>query len=77
MFQTKSLLKSSNISTGKIIIVELKLISVSFTIINLFLLVYPEPIAYVHSYEKITYVLKKKNPLAPQSTVQDGLGLPS
>ena len=35
----KCLLKSSNISTGKITIVELKLITVSFTIINMFLLV--------------------------------------
>ena len=39
MFQTKILLKSSNISTGKITTVELKLINVSITIINLFLLV--------------------------------------
>ena len=39
MFQNKSLLKSSKINTGKITIVELKLISVFFTIINLFLLV--------------------------------------
>ena len=39
MFQTNSFLKGSNKSTGKITIVELKLISVSFTIINLFLLV--------------------------------------
>ena len=39
MLQTKSLLKSSNVCTGKITIDELKLISVSFTIINLFLLV--------------------------------------
>ena len=35
----QSLLKSSNISTIKITIIELKLISVSFTTINLFLLV--------------------------------------
>ena len=34
MFQTKSLLKSSNISTGKTTIFKLKLISVSITIIN-------------------------------------------
>ena len=39
MFRTKTWLNSSNISTGKIPIVELKLISVSFTIKNLFLLV--------------------------------------
>ena len=39
MFQTKSLLKSSSISTGKITVFELKLVSVSITIINLFLLV--------------------------------------
>ena len=39
MFQTNSFLKGSNKSTFKIAIVELKLISVSFTIINLFLLV--------------------------------------
>ena len=36
MFQTKNLLKNSNINTGKITIVELKLTSVSVTIINLF-----------------------------------------
>ena len=36
MFQTKRLLKSSNINTDKITIVELKLISVSPTIILLF-----------------------------------------
>ena len=39
IFQTKTWLKCSNIRTGKIPIVELKLISVSFTIKNLFLLV--------------------------------------
>ena len=37
--QTKTWLKSNNIRTGNISIVELKLISVSFTIKNLFLLV--------------------------------------
>ena len=36
MFQTKNLLKNSNLNTGKITIVELKLTSVSITIINLF-----------------------------------------
>ena len=35
----QNLVKSSNVSTGKITIFELKLISVYFTIINLFLLV--------------------------------------
>ena len=39
MFQTKSLIKSSNISTGKLTVVEIKLINVSITITNLFLLV--------------------------------------
>ena len=36
MFQTKNLLKNSNLNTGKITIIELKLTSVSITIINLF-----------------------------------------
>ena len=39
MFETKSLLKSSNISTGKVTIVAMKRLSVSIAIINLFLLV--------------------------------------